>query len=589
MLARVVMVFCAVWVACSARTEALPPQAIAWNLANNASLAYRFTADATAIVDGIPEAARHLSGFIFVDVDGRGDATIRVEAGQGILGNRVFELQKSSSNFFFPLPGASIGTTPIEQSFVVKGLGTTVARSNPDIQVVETLTRASASSTTVRLAFARTGTAIGPARVHVELKDNGEGAFSLSLGRYESLQRTTTMRVDGEGIRGNSQTMLVTVRSRLAYDSGRSRSRSQKLARHGGASVSSVELARYLAANTSAAEIDAAVRRLNGGRPSAKLLFHLKAAPVSTWRKAMSLPTERREAFVLAASSRFGHGNRLPAPLLAWFIRELPHYPVLAAAVASIPDERVRPQLERIVSRSGSAPGGNAKWNEIRARASLATLAAQKVGPKALLSAEGKSFVRIGHALQADGQDKRALVPVLVEILKRANTSPSTARTAGVDLGDVCVQWLEGITGRSFGKDVGAWHRYWTANRSKSYCQWMVDAAGQKNLLLASRALARLASCADHPGASDLLAKRAEGREPISRRIATLALAQHTDKRALPRLLTLLASASETDRATAFIALANFHDTTLGYEPNADNVSRDAALRRWRAWANRPR
>jgi HEAT repeat protein len=62
-------------------------------------------------------------------------------------------------------------------------------------------------------------------------------------------------------------------------------------------------------------------------------------------------------------------------------------------------------------------------------------------------------------------------------------------------------------------------------------------------------------------------------------------LAEHKDERAIPVLMDMLADDNSQVRGMALVALAYFHDTTLGYDPEGDTGNRAAALRRWRAWA----
>jgi HEAT repeat protein len=113
----------------------------------------------------------------------------------------------------------------------------------------------------------------------------------------------------------------------------------------------------------------------------------------------------------------------------------------------------------------------------------------------------------------------------------------------------------------------------------------MIEAARQDNQILVQNALMKLAWCRGHPGAADFLAAALEDRRTGD--FAALALAEHGDRRAVPRLLDVLAGDNLALRGRALVALASFHETTLGYDPEAGSAARAAALRRWRAWTRR--
>ena len=238
---------------------------------------------------------------------------------------------------------------------------------------------------------------------------------------------------------------------------------------------------------------------------------------------------------------------------------------------------------EQLVAIAGSSDPEQ-EWTAKRAGDSLRAIDAQKAGPSALLTADEKHFMQIGHALQAVGQDHRGLVPVLIELLDKFTKSPPT--DSEFPLADVYVQWLEGIASRALDKDVAAWKAFWRDNQNKTYCQWMMEAAQQDSPVLVQNALSRLAFCAQSREAADFLAARIQTDRGDNRKLAALALAQHRDRRAVPVLIEMLVSDSGKLRGAALVALGYFHDTTLGYDPEGDTASRAMALRRWRAWAS---
>ena len=539
--------------------------ALRWQLASNESLVYRVTGQGSAVVDGDARGAQEVSGYLFVDVDGDGDASIRLDASSRFFGVPSMELNPGGSNFFFPLPESAMTTTgkPVVQSFTIKGLGTTATRTNPDTD----------DGTFVRLTFSREGTAAGG----LVLKAEGTGIFDVKAGRYERLERTTRITVSGD-FGGQNGTIELTIDLALEFDADRSKARTKERAQLRQPAVTADELAEYVEANPVESEISRAVRSVANNTPTAFLYFHRRANPVATWKQAMTLSPEQRDAFVSGVSIHVGRGERLPNDLVDWFKSELPKQPALENAVANMQDERLRDQLVSLASITDPDKG----WIARRAGSSLEAIDAQAAGPRALLlTADARQFVAFGLALQARGQDYRALVPVLIEVLEKSASSSPTSKMA-VD--DICVQWLEGLVSRSFGKDVSAWKEFWEANKDKSYCQWMIEAAAQDTPLLVHNALSRLSTCRESPQATDYLATRVDKGMGDIRHLAALSLAEHEDTRAISVLIDMLAGDDQQLRAMALVALANYHNTTLGYDLEGDDAGRAAALRRWRAW-----
>ena len=74
---------------------------IRWQLAKSESLAYRVTAEGSAVVDGENKGDQKFSGYIFIDVDSDGKANIHLETGQPIFGLTSMELKPGTSNFFW--------------------------------------------------------------------------------------------------------------------------------------------------------------------------------------------------------------------------------------------------------------------------------------------------------------------------------------------------------------------------------------------------------------------------------------------------------------------------------------------------------
>lgn len=553
------------------------PRTLRWQLTRGHSLAYRMTAEASAVVDGKDQGARKLSGTLFIDAGDDGEAHIHLESEQPIFGQRAMVLVPGRSSFFFPLPESPLAGEPLAQSFTIKGLGTTATQTNPDIAVSETLEKTADNGELVTLKFSRRGKAAGNTPLDVALESRGKGTFDVKAGRYQRLERTAKLAMSGK-LGDQRVDMSMSVAFTLELDLDRSRARTRERATLRASPVSVEELARYLEAHPASAEIAKAVRGFDHGMPTALLAFHLRANPVATWKQALTLPAEKRERFMSGVSFYFGLGRRLPKALVDWLVATLPEHPSLQNAVANMQDERLREQLVSLAALSGPDKELIAK----RARDSLRAIDARRKGPRTLLTTDPSRFMELGLAFQAEAQDQRALVPVLIEVLEKAAASPSGSK---MPLDDICVQWLEGLTSRSFGKDVEAWKRFWRANKDKPYCRWLIEAAKQDTPALVNNALSRLASCRKFPEATEYLAARVEKDADDTGQLAALSLAEHRDRRAIPALVDMLAGDSPQLRGSALVALASFRDTTLGYEPEGDDAGRAAALRRWRAWA----
>ena len=566
---------------CGGKTRSGQPSAIAWKLPANQSLAYRFSGQGSAVLDGEDQEDQEFTGYVFIDVDGDGKANIRLDAGQPIFGMTSMALDPGASNFFFPMPGSPMSNDPITQSFTIQGLGTTATQTHPSIEVSETLTRTADDGATATLTFTRKGSGAGGTPLAVLLEEQGKGTFDREAGRYRRLERTTTMKVSGD-FAGKTMDLALTVTFILEFDAERSKARTQETARLRGPPVSAEELTRYLAENPASAELAGAIRDLDSLQTNAVLFFHLRANPVATWQAAMTLPAEEADSFVSSVGFQVGHGGPLPQALIDWLKAELPKQPGLENAIANLPDERLREQLVSLSAMTDP----DKEWIARQAKDSLAAIDAQKAGPTALLQASDDEFMRVGHALQEPGQDHRPLVPVLIEILERATKSANSS--SGLPRDEVVVQWLEVLVSRSFGKDVAAWKSFWQANQGKPYCQWMIEAAGQDTPMLVQNALSRLGFCQGSREAVEYLARRMREDSGDTRSLAALALSRHKDRRAIPVLIDMLADDNQQSRNLALLALANFHTTTLGYDPAGDEAGRAAALRRWRAWAKAP-
>ncbi len=562
---------------------------LVWELPAGESLAYRFEATLRASDRGQSEDTLEVSGYVFVDIDDAGAAVVHMEAEPPIADAGSVAFEDALGRFLFPLPEKPLGDEAVEQSFVIEGLGTTATQSSPDLALDEVIEAGDRDGDRVTLSFSRRGEDAGESLVEVELSDEGEGVFDIGAGRYEALERRSVIAM--ESAMGGEHIEIETKATwSLTFDAERAAERTRARAERRARATEGLDLDEYLERYPASAEIERAAEKLAAQNPGADLLFHAVANPVETWSHAMSLDEGEATAFTSTVALLYREGEPVPDELIEWIKRALPDTPNLTIAVAQWPDARLRPELEAFAAGDAALPEDSAYDSELiaeAARETLDALARGEASPRDLAEASPEEFLQLGMSLMAGDRDPRPLVPVLIDAIEESLREAASTPGAQAHRAELAVQWLEGITSRSFGMNVGGWREFWAENQDASYCQWQIDAAEQDREALVSNALGKLGACEGVDEAAEVLAEHTGASRRAVSLVAARALAELEDPRAIPALFDAMEHGAAQERAQALVALARFHSTTLGFDPQADEDARAAAIARWRAWAER--
>ncbi|MFO1519704.1 MAG: HEAT repeat domain-containing protein [bacterium] len=193
-----------------------------------------------------------------------------------------------------------------------------------------------------------------------------------------------------------------------------------------------------------------------------------------------------------------------------------------------------------------------------------------------------EDFMKVGHALllTADPPMIHKIVPVLIEMLKEEKEKPNEKGWTGL----LIRQWLPALTFQYLGEDPAAWDQWWRQNKGRSFDEWAaLSAETNPTPLLRVEALKRLKKAKRKEDIPLLKKLLKEEREEISV-LAAAALADQKDKSGLPRLIEALDSPNAAYRDLAFVALENFSDRTLGYDPALSYLDRRRSVSLWKAW-----
>jgi hypothetical protein len=577
--------------ACKRATSTASPEPIelAWELSAGESLAYRLEATLRAFDRGHAEETEEIVGYVYIDVDDAGAAVLRMEAEPQMADTGSVALEDALGRFVFPLPEGPLGDRPIEQAFVVQGLGTTATQSSPDLAIDEVIERGDKDGDRIGLRFSRRGGDVGESLVDIELSDEGQGVYDTAAGRYASLERSSEISLESS-MGGDRIEVAMKLTWSLEFDAERTAQRTRERAERQAHATEGLDLDEYEERYPARLEIERAAEALATHEPGAVLAFHAVANPVDTWTHAMSLDENAALRFASRIAMPYQLGERAPDELIAWIKRALPDTPNLSLTVAQWPDARLRPQLEELAAGRAVLPEGSTYDPDIIAELASRTLeelARQDVSPHDLADVDELEFMEVGMALMAGSDDPRELVPILIDTIESSLREAAETLSGQASHAQLAVQWLEGITSRSYGMDIGGWRAFWAKNQDSSYCQWQIDATEQDREALVLNALGKLRACGDVDDAADVLARHAEGSRRTMSLVAAGSLAEFGDPRAIPALLDALEEGAPLERAQALVTLARFRSTTLGYDPEADEATRAAAISRWRAWADR--
>jgi hypothetical protein len=180
------------------------------------------------------------------------------------------------------------------------------------------------------------------------------------------------------------------------------------------------------------------------------------------------------------------------------------------------------------------------------------------------------SSVLSGYAKRT--ADPRPLVPVLIEVLRAADTSEEVANTVQNTLSGLAGRRLEG---------ADAWQQSWDANSGRTVDEWFAEGLAAAD---DDQQWSLIREVADRPPSDavrEALAAALSSPKANVRLAAAEVLARWHDRRAIPVLVRFLPDLS------AFRALGWFHDRSFGFDWSAPVEEQAAAIARWREWARR--
>lgn len=553
-----------------------------WKLRAKESLVYRYELERSRTLTSGKTHTEKERGELRVDGNKDGEARLVFEPARAfaMMPESQLKLVHDKDSLLFPLPPAALTRELQRHTWQIKGLGGASNVAVPAFEVKDEVKLLGVEAGVARLAWTRKIGLVMPKvtkalQMTQTIEEQGTGSFDLKAGRYISVsaKQKTEFELGTGGKERKRGVLLGSLQ--LTLDLPRSQQRTAL--RKTGAEPPDV--AAYLRQHPMAKELRAVIDawlKAKQPMPTAALYFHLQAHPRRTWLEGLAShrSAKDRQAFAQGMTLVYASGKKLPDSVVLLLRGRMAQEPAMQAFVAQRADPRLA-ELHRILSRSKDEALAK------RARRALGKLEqrARQASPQALLALakDPRAFVKAGHHLLFSSADPKALVEVLIRILKRKDTATFNRQ--------LCVQWLEGIARRALGSDVAAWEAFWQQNKARPFSAWLVDAARQKTPLLRLNALMGLATQLPfRAGLKELLSglKASEDRVRLQ---AAVALARWRDGRAVAVLLAFLEHSQAAYRQTAFIALAAFHDTTLGYDPQGKEAERTLALRRWKAWA----
>lgn len=102
--------------------------------------------------------------------------------------------------------------------------------------------------------------------------------------------------------------------------------------------------------------------------------------------------------------------------------------------------------------------------------------------------------------------------------------------------------------------------------------------------LAATMLVCFLALVAHVPGCGPVVTPSFDSPEPAARNAAIVRAAETRDRGSVDELIAMLDSDDPATRVLAIRTLERITGQTNDYDPHADDLSRDAAVRRWHAW-----
>ncbi len=557
--------------AATPRSAELEPVRVTLRLPERGSLAYRIVARG----GGSDQAAE---GALFLERDEGGETRIVFRGDDALMGGAP--RGPESIRMLFPTVDQPVGDEPVTAQWSVETpAGVALAVRDTIVQLApegEAPPRG-----IVRLELSR----------RIEVPDvgtiaiDGEGLYDVAQQRYVRLVTRQSMqrrgRSGGEGVR----------RVELRYDADGSEERTAERARIAAVAIEATgSYEAFVADHSADAEIAQGVQAALAAREprellqNAKLLFHLYASPVATWRLLLEGSSNEHEgggpdltALVQLIGSTEPSLLRKEQVLALVEPRIAQSSTALAIAMA-VPDPRFRNALTAIGTSSAS---DEIKTMAREALERLDRVTNAQAGELLRTAARGsiEDLARVGGELLLYREDPSPLIDVLVGMLDEEFEDERVHA--------MVVEWLRLVTRRDAGADASEWRDLVNAHRGRPFSTWLVEASQQGSQAARMSALQGLATL--EPTDESRAALEAALSDPVFevRLAAAASLARFGDTRAVPTLLAALDDGSPQVRLYGFTSLAFLSPTTLGFDPFGEEIDRAAGLARFREWQRR--
>ncbi len=202
----------------------------------------------------------------------------------------------------------------------------------------------------------------------------------------------------------------------------------------------------------------------------------------------------------------------------------------------------------------------------------------------------GASAIPPPEYLAVVGAGKQA-IPFLISLLSSEDVIINAAASAA--LGDITNKTFAAYS-NDFGphRDPQRWQNviskyqdWWNEHKAESQVKWLIEDLTEPRLNFRRSAIQRLGTLGD-PSAIPALRKLLDDRSV--RLEVAVALAELSDHAAIPALISdFLTDDSISGRHQGICLLQRLTGQTMGFDPEADQASRTAAIERWKEWRSK--
>jgi hypothetical protein len=570
--------------ACSRQQSASSTTKLQWKFNEGESLVYKYQVEQnhTSTSDKKSEKKTE-EGKVLLDCTKKGHSRLSFDPERLFdLPESQLELSSNKNSMFFPIPPFPLSKSPKTHRWVIKGLGGASNVADPDYKITETVRLVDSNIEQAQVSWSRDIEVVMPKSMKMiktkqSIKVTGKGTFDLKEGRYTKISLFENIKYKMDFGEGRTESGTIEASTKLDLDKDLSQKRTEFRRGSLKASVEAKKsFADYVQNHPAEKEIDAAIdellkRDVPVGTPV--FSFHVHAHPEKVWQAGLAKhrTDKEKKTFVRAMSVQQIAPSMMPDEVIGFFKTHVMDEPALYHYISGLADARLESTLKAMSKMEDQSVAQ-------RARKTLDKLSQGKNPQNLMKFAADQSFIALGHTIILGGGDMKQLVDVLIQVL--ANEAADKINR------QVCVQWLEGITRRALGDDVAAWRTFWKKNRDRQFRDWLVDATRNENQLMKLSALQGLGDLPPFEKGLDVLLESLMSTVPRVRLTAAAALASWDDGRALNVLIDFLKHPMEEYRRTAFVQLASFHKTTLGFQPGGKEEDRAAAIGRWEGWAS---